>query len=309
MKNLENTLLIGSSGFVGKNLKKFLNSNNVNFYEIYGKEDVDIESEGKLDSFIKKNNTINSIINCAAFVGGVSYGYQFEKDLIYKNSKLALNIYEAAHRNKVQLVVNPISNCIYPSNIEVYKEKNMFEGLPHESVYFYAQSKRFTIFLSEAYFKQHGICSNNIILSNMYGPDDHFEEERSHAVGAIIRKIVEAKRSNIKSVEIWGSGNQEREWMYIEDGVNAIVKSFNITAGYNTFNIGENSTFSIKFISEKIKKISKWDGELIYNPNKPEGVLKKSVDGTYGNSLIKWKPKTDIETGLKNTINWYMENK
>ena len=180
----------------------------------------------------------------------------------------------------------------------------MFEGLPHESVYFYAQSKRFTIFLSEAYFKQHGICSNNIVLSNMYGPEDHCEEERSHAIGAIIRKIVEAKRSNVKSVEIWGSGNQEREWMYIEDGVSAIVKSFNNTNSCNTFNIGENTTFSIRFISEKIKEISKWDGDLIFNIKKPEGVLKKSVDGTYGNRLIKWKPKIDIETGLKNTINW-----
>jgi GDP-L-fucose synthase len=308
MKNLEHTLLIGANGFFGTNIQEYLTSRNITFYQINGKNHLDIEVEGKLNNFLKKNKKIKSIINCSAFVGGVSYGYSYQANLLTKNSKMAMNIYEAALENNIKNIINPISNCIYPSSVETYKEEDMFGGNPHESVYFYAQSKRYTIYLAESYFQQYGLNSNNVILSNMYGPHDHFEEKRSHAVGAIVRKVLDAKLNGIDMVEIWGSGKQEREWLYVEDGVKAITKSFELASGCNTFNIGTNKTVSIKELAELIKIKSNWEGLFDYNTTKPEGVLKKSVDGNYGNNLISWSPKVNIEMGIEKTISWYLEN-
>ncbi len=308
MRNLNNILLLGSSGFFGKNIKNHLNQMNAKIFEVSGKEEMDIEVPGNLNDYLKDNKEIKTIINCAAFVGGVAYGYQYQKELLEKNSKMALNIYEAAIENKLTNIINPISNCVYPANLEVYKEKQMFCGEPHESVYFYAQSRRFLIYLSKAYFEQYSLNTNNVVLSNMYGPYDHFEEERSHAVGAIIKKIIDAKKQSNGKVEIWGSGNQEREWLFVEDGVEAIVKSLKLENGCNTFNIGTNKTISIKEIAENVKDIAKWEGEFVFDLNKPEGVMKKSVDGSYGNNLISWEPKVDIETGLNKTISWYLNN-
>lgn len=308
MKNLENTLLIGANGFFGQNIQKYLVSKNITFYQINGKNDLDIEVEGNFTDFLKKNKNIKSIINCSAFVGGVSYGYSYQANLLTKNSKMAMNIYEGALKNGITNIINPISNCIYPSSVDTYREEDMFGGDPHESVYFYAQSKRFIIYLAESYFQQYGLNSNNIILSNMYGPYDHFEEKRSHAVGAIIRKVLDAKLNNINMVKIWGSGKQEREWLYVEDGVKAITKSFELSSGCNTFNIGTNKTVSIKELAELIKIKSKWEGSFTYDTTEPEGVLKKSVDGNYGNNLISWGPKVNIELGIEKTISWYLEN-
>ena len=169
-----------------------------------------------------------------------------------KNTIMASNIYQSAYENGVKLLVNPISNCAYPKNQNLYEEENFWDGAPHESVFEYGFSKKYFVALGNAFFKEYGFSSANIVLSNMYGPHDHFEEKKSHALGALIKKIYDAKLNNSKYVEIWGTGKPIREWLYVEDGADALIKSLDLKENSYFFNIGVNKKESLSMKWQKL---------------------------------------------------------
>jgi len=301
------TLIIGSEGFLGKHVKNQLSAQGNDFIEIKGKKHVDISDKNELENYLKTNN-IESIINCAAFVGGISFGYKYQADLLHKNMIMSANIYSAAVNCDVNRIINPISNCAYPGNLEIYEESNFWNGPPHESVFNYGMAKRTTVGLGKSFFDQYKVTSMNVVFSNMYGPNDHFEEERSHALGALVKKIYDAKKENRKTIEIWGTGKPIREWLYVEDGANALIKCLSLDSGYYFFNVGVNKGYSVTEIAQAIANEIKWDGEFTYNIQKPDGVMKKTVDGKLGNKILDWKPEIDLYQGIKKTVEWYSEN-
>ena len=303
----KNILLIGSQGFLGSHVKNLLDQNHENYQEIKNKKDVDIRNLEEFDKFVRQNE-FKSIINCSAFVGGIAFGYKYQADLLQINSLMAVNIYEMAKKYKIEKVINPISNCVYPGHLELYEEKNFWNGPPHESVFNYGLSKRLMVGLGESFYQQYGITTSNVIMSNMYGPHDHFEEERSHALGAIIKKVSNAKKSNSKSIEIWGTGKPVREWLYVEDGAKALVKSLNLNDGSYLFNVGINKGSSINEISDMISHAFNWDGNFVYDSSKPDGVMKKTVNGDYGKRLLDWAPEVKLNDGIKKTVDWYIKN-
>ena len=303
----KNILLIGSQGFLGSHVKNLLDQNHENYQEIKNKKDVDIRNLEELDKFVMQNE-FSSIINCSAFVGGIAFGYKYQADLLQINSLMAVNIYEIAKKYKIEKVINPISNCVYPGHLELYEEKNFWNGPPHESVFNYGLSKRLMVGLGESFYQQYGITTSNVIMSNMYGPHDHFEEERSHALGAIIKKVSDAKKNHSESIEIWGTGKPVREWLYVEDGAKALVKSLNLNDGSYLFNVGINKGSSINEISDMISHAFNWDGNFVYDSSKPDGVMKKTVNGDYGKRLLDWAPEVKLNDGIKKTVDWYIKN-
>ena len=301
-------LVVGSKGFLGSWVKKILLAKtNHEILEISGKESLDITKIEDLQNFVSKHKP-EAIINCAAFVGGISYGYKYPARLLYENSKIALNLYEISRKNDVGILINPISNCAYPGHLTTYVESQFFDGPPHESVYNYGIAKRLSVDLGNGYFEQYKFSSANVVLSNMYGPEDHFDIERSHALGALVKKICDAKINNIQKVEIWGSGKPIREWLYVQDGANALIKSLDLEKGHHFFNVGVQKGISIIDLANTIKKIVNWDGEFFYNADKPDGVYEKKVDGSKGESKLNWMPDIDLEYGIEKTVEWYMVN-
>ena len=299
-------LLIGSSGFLGKNVFDKINKEN-EVHIIAGKKDCDVSNIDELRS-CTVDLDFDYIINCAAFVGGIAYGYKYPAEMLAINSKISNNVYEVAKEKSVKMLVNPIPNCVYPGHLDTYKEENLWEGPPHESVFYYALAKRMSIALGSSYHAQHNLSSSSVIMSNMYGPNDHFEESRSHAMGALINKIYTAKLKNEKTVDVWGSGNQIREWLYVEDGADALIKCMDLSDGNYLFNIGVGKGISIIDLANLIKDYVGWDGEFILDTTKPEGVLEKKVDGSMGKDTINWSPKFNLDDGVKRTVEWYGEN-
>ena len=301
-------LVVGSKGFLGSWVKKILLAKtNHEILEISGKESLDITKIEDLQNFVSKHKP-EAIINCAAFVGGISYGYKYPARLLYENSKIALNLYEISRKNDVGILINPISNCAYPGHLTTYVESQFFDGPPHESVYNYGIAKRLSVDLGNGYFEQYKFSSANVVLSNMYGPEDHFDIERSHALGALVKKICDAKINNIQKVEIWGSGKPIREWLYVQDGANALIKSLDLEKGHHFFNVGVQKGISIIDLANTIKKIVNWDGEFFYNADKPDGVYEKKVDGSKGETKLNWIPDIDLQYGIEKTVEWYMVN-
>lgn len=179
---------------------------------------------------------------------------------------------------------------------------------PHDSVFNYALTRRLIVALSKAYSEEHKFNSTNIVLSNMYGPNDHFEIERSHALGALVYKIYNAKRNNLKSVEIWGTGKPIREWLYVEDGANALIEALKLESGSHLLNVGVNKGISIKDLAKKIAINLDWNGKFIFDTSKPDGAIEKRVDGTKFQSVLEWEPSIGLDHGLEKTIAWYVNS-
>jgi len=300
-------LILGSDGFLGSNLKSLIQKENK--YEILEvKNSADLNLLHYKDLLMKfKDIKIDYIINCAAFVGGVSYGYKYQARLLEENTQLAINICKFANEKNVENLVNPISNCVYPENVTEYKEEDLFSGKPHESVMYYAYSKRFLINLCESYFKQFELNSANVIMSNMFGPNDHFEENRSHALGALIKKVCDAKLKKNSSIEVWGDGTQVREWLYVEDGAKALINALDLK-GFNYFNVGVNKGISINELVEEIQNAINYEVSIDYNLTKPAGVSKKTLNGSNGSQILKWEPEWSLSKGINETTKWYLES-
>ena len=298
-------LLVGSGGFLGNHVKTILN-NEYDTHEITGKQQIDITKYDNLDKYLSKLKP-DIVINCAAFVGGISYGYKYPARMLYENSTMAINLYRASQKNKVKKLINPISNCAYPRNLTTYKEENFFDGPPDDSVYNYGISKRLFVQLGKSFYQEKNFSSVNVVVSNMYGPNDHFDIERSHALGAIIKKVHDAKINNYKEVELWGTGKPIREWLYVDDGAKALIKSINLESGHHFFNVGVEKGISILELAEIIRNKIGWDGKFVLNTSKPDGVLEKKVDGTRGEEKLNWKPETSLIDGIQTTVNWYID--
>lgn len=301
-------LVAGSKGFLGKHVKALLDKENKHtVLEITGKDHVDITQYHALNDFISESKP-DVIINCAAFVGGIAYGYKYPAKMLYKNSSMAINLYRASKQNNIEKLINPISNCAYPGNLSIYKEEFFFEGPPDNSVYNYGISKRLYVQLGKSFYDENNLSSVNVVVSNMYGPHDHFDIERSHALGAIIKKVYDAKKNNINKVQIWGTGKPIREWLYVEDGAEALIRSINLESGHHFFNVGVEKGISVIELAGIIKEKIGWNGEFELDLSKPDGVPEKKVDGNLGEAKLGWKPETNLNDGIQTTVDWYINN-
>lgn len=299
-------LVTGCTGFLGKRVCRLLELQGLPYLSISRLNGPDLrERRETLDFFQEKQPT--KVINCAAFVGGIQFGYKHPAELFHNNLQMTLNLLEAAHLSKVQRIVNPISNCAYPGAATFFKEDEFWDGPLHESVMVYGFARKASWVGAWAYAKQYGLDVINLILSNMYGPEDHFEEERSHALGALIMKIVRAKQSGQPQVIVWGSGKPVREWLHVDDGAEAMVRALQVAPSVDPINIGVGKGISVWEMASLIKDLVGYEGDLVLDPTKPDGAPYKTVDGSRGALHLGWAPQRDFNQGLADAINWYME--
>ena len=300
-------LVLGATGFLGKHVCRKLEASGREFARSsrsLGTDLRDYEQTLKLFKEVKPD----VIINCASYVGGIQFGYKHPAELFSNNLRMNVNILEAVKETGIKRIVNPISNCVYPAKATLFKEDEIWDGPMHESVLVYGFVRKAFWVGSWAYNKQFGLDVVNLVLSNMYGPDDHFEAERSHALGALIMKFVKAKRNNDPYVEVWGSGTPVREWLHVYDGAEALIRAIDKPPFVDFINVGVAEGISIIDMAEMIKKYVGYEGEIKLDPSKPDGARYKTVDGTRGEEYLGWKPQVPFEQGVKETIEWYLEN-
>lgn len=299
-------LVTGCTGFLGKRVCRQLEANGIPYLGTSRQTGLDLrDRQATLTFFADKKPT--KVLNCAAFVGGIQFGYKYPAELFHNNLQMTLNLLEAAQTNKVQRIVNPISNCAYPGAATFFKEDEFWDGPLHESVMVYGFVRKASWVGAWAYAKQHGLDVVNLILSNMYGPEDHFEEERSHALGALIMKIVRAKETAQKKVIVWGSGKPVREWLHVDDGAEAMVRALEVAPALEPINIGIGKGISIFETATLIKELVGYEGELVLDPSKPDGAPYKTVDGSRGAKHFGWSPQRDFKQGVASAIKWYVE--
>lgn len=300
-------VVTGATGFLGKRVCRLLDKKGISYTATSLSGGLDLRDRDATLRYFEATRP-QYILNCAAFVGGIQFGYKHPVELFHNNLHMALNLLVAAHAWGVRRVVNPISNCAYPGAASVFREEEFWDGPLHESVMVYGFVRKASWVGSWAYAKQHGLDVINLILSNMYGPEDHFEEERSHALGALIMKIVRAKREGRPEVVIWGSGTPVREWLHVDDGAEAMVRAMDVAPCVDPINIGVQKGISILAMAELIRDLAGYEGELVLDPSKPDGAAHKTVDGSRGKLHFGWEPERDFRAGIADAIQWYMEH-
>jgi GDP-L-fucose synthase len=301
-------VVTGCSGFLGKRVCNLLKSKGLPYLGISRQNGPDLRERRETLAFFK-DNAPSFILNCAAFVGGIQFGYKHPAELFNNNMHMMLNLLEAAHLSNVKRIVNPISNCAYPGQATLFKEEAFWDGPLHESVMVYGFARKASWVGAWAYAKQHNLDVINLVLSNMYGPEDHFEEERSHAMGALIMKIVKAKQTGQQQVFVWGSGKPVREWLHVDDGAESMVRAINVAPCIDPINIGIGKGISIWEMASLIKDLVGFKGELLLDTSKPDGALYKTVDGSKGLQHFGWSPNREFKQGVAEAIKWYIEHK
>lgn len=297
----------GGDGFVGKNVIKKLKERNLNFLSLSLKDGYDFRNFEQIKKIFEKEK-FDAVINCAAFVGGIQFGYKYFGEIFFNNILMATYLMEAARITEVKRFINPISNCSYPAHLTHFQEEEWWSGPLHESVLVYGTVRKLSWVQGWAYKKQYNFASVHLILPNMYGSEDHFDETRSHALGALVMKFVEAKRKNLPEVIVWGTGKPIREWLYVEDGAEAMVRALEIESTVEPINIGRGEGISILNLANLIKEKVGYKGKIVLDRSKPDGAPCKIMVVDRMKVIFNWKPQTSLEEGIKKTVAWYENN-
>ncbi|HEY4119397.1 MAG TPA: NAD-dependent epimerase/dehydratase family protein, partial [Byssovorax sp.] len=230
-------LVTGATGFLGKRVRRLLTARALEHTATSLSLGVDLRDPAAADALFRDVKPA-AVLHCAAYVGGIGFGLEHPAEMFRNNLFMTLNLLEACRAHGVRRLVNPIANCAYPARLSLFREDELWDGPLHESVLVYGFARKASWVGAYAYEKQYGVDSVNLILSNMYGPEDHFEEVRSHALGALVMKMLRARDEGLPTVTVWGTGSPVREWLYVDDGAEAMVRGLDAKRTLDPVNVG-----------------------------------------------------------------------
>ena len=300
-------LVAGGSGLVGSAVVRTLRQANRNVIGI-SSNDVNLLDREKTFSFIQDLKPI-AIIDAAAKVGGIGGNNAYPVEFLSQNLQIQTNLMDAAHNANVDKFVFLGSSCIYPKESpQPIKEEYLLTGELEQTNSAYAIAKISGIELIRSYRKEFGHKWISLMPTNLYGPNDNFDLENGHVLPALIRKFVEAQRSESREVTAWGTGTPLREFLYVEDLARAVILCLDRYDDAQHINVGTAEEISIKHLAEKIASKVGFKGKILWDNNKPDGTFRKVLDNQKILNL-GWKPMISLDEGLTKTIEWYKQTK
>lgn len=311
LRKSDRIYIAGHNGLVGRALVKVLREKGYDKLITASRQELDL-LDTKLTYQFLKDQKPDVVFLAAAKVGGINANNIYSADFLYENLGIQNNVIWGSHLNDVRKVVFLGSSCIYPKLApQPISESSLLTGTLEPTNQPYAIAKIAGLELIKGLRRQYGRPYFSVMPTNLFGPGDNFDLESSHVLPALVRKIIEAKRTGATEVEIWGSGMPLREFMYSEDCADAIIhaaenctEKFFKDDGITFLNIGTGQEVSIKDLAVLICRIIGFEGSLRFNASKPDGTPRKRLDVSLLDSL-KWKPKTSLETAIQLTVDWY----
>ena len=300
-------LVTGGAGFLGSFVVKKLLGKEIPKENIIIPHSADLDLK-KWENCQKAVDGVDVVIHLAAKVGGIGFNKEKPGELFYDNLVMGVHLMEEARIAGVSKFVSLGTICQYPKITSVpFKEDNLWNGYPEETNAPYGLAKKMLLVQSQAYRQQYGFNAIHLMLVNLYGPGDNFDPSSSHVIPALIKKFVDAKKRKDEFVVVWGTGNPTREFLYVEDAAEAIVLA---TEKYNKtepVNIGSSSEISIKDLALLIKKMTGFEGSIVWDKTKPDGQPRRKLDVSRAEKEFSFKSRIGFEEGLKKTILWYFQ--
>jgi len=295
----------GHRGLVGSAVARAIESSHDLTWFGKTRNELDLLNRDDVFGFIKDLNP-DCVIMCAAKVGGIKANSDQPVEFLTENLQIQTNLLDACHEADIKRVIFLGSSCIYPKLAnQPIKETELLTGPLEPTNEPYAIAKIAGLKLVNAYRKEYGHDWISAMPTNVYGPHDNFDENSGHVLAALIRKFHEAKVNKKPSVELWGSGNPLREFIHSDDLASAILhllKNFN---GDSPINLGTGQEVSIRGLANIICEVVEFKGEITWNLEMPDGTPRKILDTTLINQL-GWKPRISLETGIRDTYNWFL---
>jgi len=297
-------LVTGGSGFLGSRIVKFLQEKGV--------KDIIVPRSDSCDLRIVKNcakitKDVGIVFHAAGNSGGIGYNKEHPASVFFDNIMMDTLMMEESRKNGVKKFIAIGTVCSYPKFAAVpFSEEKIWEGYPEETNASYGLSKKMMIVQSEAYKQEYNFKSMILIQTNLYGPEDDFDPNTSQVIPALIKKIHDAKNSNLSEIELWGDGSPSRDFLYVDDAAQAAILAAERYEKSEPINIGSGREITIKELVELIKKIMNADNLIIkWNTQKPNGQPRRCLSIEKAKKEIGFTPKISMEEGLKRTIEWY----
>ena len=307
MEKSSRIYIAGHRGLVGSALVRNLESKGfTNIIKRTSKE-LDLRNQQAVQEFFKQERP-EYVILAAAKVGGIHANNTYPAEFIYDNLMIQNNVIKAAHDFKVKKLLFLGSTCIYPKLApQPIKEEYLLTGALEETNEAYAVAKIAGLEMCKFFKRQYGDNFISCMPTNLYGPNDNFDLQSSHVLPALIRKFHEAKVNHQPTVEVWGTGNPLREFIYVDDMADACIFLMENYDGEQHVNIGTGEEVSIRQLAETVKEVVGFEGELIFNTNMPDGTPRKltTVDKLHA---LGWKHKVSLKDGIQLAYDWYLQN-
>ena len=302
-------VVTGGTGFLGRHLMAALRAHGHDRAVAIGAEDYDLTLEHQVARMLADLRP-ERIIHLAAVVGGIGANRRSPGTFFYRNLMMGVLLMEQARRTGVERFLSVGTICSYPKFTPVpFREDDLWNGYPEETNAPYGLAKKMLLVQSDAYRREFGFDAVNVMLVNLYGPGDNFDPETSHVIPALVRKCVEAVERKAPEVEIWGSGQATREFLYVEDAAEAIVLALEKLPDSQPVNLGAGQEISIRELAEKIAALTGFPGRLAWDPSKPDGQPRRCLDTSRAKQALGWTARTPFDEGLRRTIAWYREQR
>jgi len=292
------TLITGGGGLVGSAMKSELKLT---------REFCDLTDRKQTESLFKTIKP-EGVIHCAGKVGGIGGNSNYKGEYFYDNLLINTNVIEASRKAGAKRLVAFLSTCVFPDKVTYPLTIDQIHlGEPHESNYPYAYAKRMADVQIRAYREQYGLNYTSIIPSNIYGPNDNFSLEHGHVMPMLIHKLYLANQNKTDFI-VWGSGKPLREFIYSKDVAHLAEWTLENYKGTDPLIFSEDEEISIKDIVDILVKEFSFKGRVIFDESKPDGQFKKPSDNSKIKELYPQFEYTPLEVGIKETINWFIEN-
>lgn len=314
--NVQKIWVAGHQGMVGSALVRLLQQDKNNEVITVSRQKLDLSQQRAVLDFFEQQQ-FDQVYLAAAKVGGIYANQHYPADFIYQNLMIQNNVIHAAHLTNVQKLLFLGSSCIYPKfAVQPIKEEALLTGYLESTNEPYAIAKIAGIKLCESYNRQYERDYRSVMPTNLYGIHDNFHDQNSHVIPALIQRIHTAKVTNQKQVEIWGTGQVKREFLYVDDMVAACVHVMNTpleqyqqvtTTMQSHLNIGTGEEVTIQILAQLICEVIGYQGQLSFNPQKPDGTPRKVLDISRLHRL-GWQYQISLKQGLKQTYSWYLKH-
>jgi GDP-L-fucose synthase len=296
----------GHRGMVGSAIVRKLESLGFSNIITRNSAELDLRNQAAVNDFFVKEKPVYVIL-AAAKVGGILANNTYRAQFLYENLMIETNVIHAAHTESAQKLLFLGSSCIYPKMAEQpMKEEALLTGLLESTNEPYAIAKIAGIKLCEAFRDQYGSNFISAMPTNLFGPGDNYDLQKSHVIPAMIRKFHEGKINNAASVTIWGSGTPLREFMYVDDLADACIFLMQEYNGRLFMNIGTGEEITIKDLALLIKEVTGFEGTIEFDSSKPDGTPRKLMDSSRLHSL-GWRSSISLKEGLIKTYQYFQE--
>jgi GDP-L-fucose synthase len=296
----------GGAGFLGRHLVERLKARGVEVF-VPRSRDYNLVREADVVRLLEDSRP-EMLIHLAAVVGGIGHNQKNPGRFFYENLMMGMQLIEQSRLRGIEKFVALGTVCAYPKFTPVpFKEDDLWNGYPEETNAPYGLAKKMMLVQAQSYREQYGFNTIFLLPANLYGPHDNFDLETSHVIPALIRKCVEARRAGRRQIEVWGSGEVSREFLYVEDCADGIIRAAESYDEAAPVNIGSGREIMIKDLVYLIARLTGFEGEMVWQTERPNGQPRRGLDVTRAAEKFGFRARTSLEDGLRRTIAWFEE--